>query len=500
MKAIFDVARAAKRELMATTALATFATLAMSPIISSTRAFAQTADQAGESQTLPLPPVNVNAGQGGNGAGDPTGTGAGESGGRFTGCNAVVTIAATKTETPILQTPLAIQVVPRETMDDQQAISVEDAITSNVSGVSAANFTLPYETFTIRGFSTGENVYINGLRQTNNLYGIETQNLQSIDVLKGPSAMLYGRVEAGGLVDLLLKRPLDTPYYSFQEQAGSFGTTRTTFDVTGPLTADKTWLYRVNGDFEHADSFVDFVESGNVFIAPTITYHPIEQFRMNVDVMYQHRTTVDDSVFPAIGDRPAPIPISRYLQQPSLTATTPARMDTRYIGYDWTYDLAPTWSLTNRFDYQNAGFTNSQTPVLGPPFGAGVNQTTGAMSVYPFYGNYSQQTIATNLDLKGKFDTGPLKHSLLLGLDYFNNDQPLFGLVLDEASVVKTNIYDPNYALFKVLPSTPNTYGINKESWEGAYVQDMISTQDDAWHLLLGGRYDWAMTGSSFCL
>ena len=142
----------------------------------------------------------------------------------------------------------------------------------------------------------------------------------------------------------------------------------------------------------------------------------------------------------------------------------------------------------------------SQTPVLGPPFGAGVNQTTGAMSVYPFYGNYSQQTIATNLDLKGKFDTGPLKHSLLLGLDYFNNDQPLFGLVLDEASVVKTNIYDPNYALFKVLPSTPNTYGINKESWEGAYVQDMISTQDDAWHLLLGGRYDWAMTGSSFCL
>jgi iron complex outermembrane recepter protein len=421
--------------------------------------------------------------------------GSGE-GGRFTGYNATNANSVLKTDTPILQTPVSVQVVPRQTMDDQQAISVQDAIVSNVSGVSEATFTLPRETFTIRGFNTGTNVYINGLRQTASI-GLETQNLQSIEVLKGPSAMLFGRVEAGGLVDLVLKRPLETPYYSFQEQAGSFGTTRTTFDLTGPLTADKTWLYRVNGDFTHANSFVDFVSSQNIFIAPTITYHPLEQFRLNVDVMYQHETLVDDTVFPAVGNRPAPIPISRYLQDPSLTATYPTRMDNRYVGYDWTYDITPAWSLTNRAYYQDSGFTSSETPISVIPAFA-FNQVTGAARLSPYYGTFTQRTFATNLDLKGKFDTGPLKHSVLLGTDYFNTANPPFGLHLNSTTTKSTNIYFPTYGQVVVPSVLPNVAAMNTENWNGVYLQDMISTASDMVHVLLGGRYDWAETGGSF--
>ena len=75
-------------------------------------------------------------------------------------------------------------------------------------------------------------------------------------------------------------------------------------------------LYRFNGEFYRTDSYRDFVTDRNVFIAPTITFHPIEQFRMNIDFEYQNRTWVDDyPICPAVGGSPANIPISRYLSR-----------------------------------------------------------------------------------------------------------------------------------------------------------------------------------------
>jgi outer membrane receptor protein involved in Fe transport len=97
--------------------------------------------------------------------------------------------------------------------------------------------------------------------------GIETANLQSIEILKGPAAFLFGRLEPGGIVNLIVKRPLDTPYYSVQEQTGSWGLTRTTVDATGPLTDDKTWLYRVILDYTHNNNaFTDFVTNQNALV------------------------------------------------------------------------------------------------------------------------------------------------------------------------------------------------------------------------------------------
>ncbi|HTO66750.1 MAG TPA: TonB-dependent receptor plug domain-containing protein, partial [Bradyrhizobium sp.] len=175
--------------------------------------------------------------------------------------------------TPILQTPANVQVVPRQVMDDHQDISVRDAVVGYVSSVqppsttpSSNNF---YDGFNIRGFDNA-NVYRNDLRLFE-ITGIETANLQSIEILKGPAAMLFGRLEPGGIINLVPKRPLDVPYASIQEQFGSWGLTRTTIDSTAPLTPDKTWLYRVNLDYTRADSFTDFVNNKNFFIAPTVT-------------------------------------------------------------------------------------------------------------------------------------------------------------------------------------------------------------------------------------
>ncbi len=328
---------------------------ALTLVVLSSAAFAQ--------ETLPA--IDIGAAAGPSGAAEifPSigGPRAPDGGGRFTGYETLGAPNVLKTNTPIMETPISVETVTRQTIDDQQAISVQDAITVNSSGVVANSFTLPYNRFMIRGFSTENNVYFNGLRESN-LMDIETSNLQSIEILKGPAAMLFGRSEPGGLIDLTPKRPLDQPYYSVQEQAGSYGFTKTSVDATGPLTADKTWLYRFNASYLHSDSFRDFVTDEYYFIAPTISFRPNDQFRANVDLQFMHRIFIDDTTGDvAIGNKPAPIPISRYLEDPSVTGKLPDRFDQRYYGFDWTYDINKNWSVTNRFYYNSLGIDETLT-------------------------------------------------------------------------------------------------------------------------------------------
>ncbi len=433
-----------------------------------------------------LPPIDV-------GSGDPAardqqpGISQGK-GDRITGYRAESATSALKMDAPIMQTPISVQVVTRQTMDDRQAISVKDALLTNVSGVTLQPSW--FEMYKIRGFSNNGNAYKNGLMEYR-MRSLDTTNLQSIEVLKGPSAMLFGRVEPGGLINLVVKRPLETPYYSVEQQVGSYSLTRTTLDATGPLTPDKSLLYRFNGEFYSTDSYRNFVSDRNVFLAPTVTIHPIEQFRMNIDFEYQHRTYVDDyTLLPAVGGGPAAIPISRYLQEPSLTTTMPDQYEKKRIAYDWTYDFTPDWSLTNRLSYSNIGYRNENT------FGTSFNQATGVLSRATNYlPGATDKTFATNLDLKGKFVTGPLTHSTLIGFDYFSTYTPVY-TAYNYFSVSAINIYAPTYWRSENPYRNPK-FLTTGQKWTGVYGQDMISLLDNSVHVLLGGRYDWAETGSN---
>ncbi|WP_400770375.1 TonB-dependent siderophore receptor [Methylosinus sporium] len=447
------------------------------------------ATQNDASGAAALPPIDIGA-QTGRKDGAPSGGRAAPGpGDRYTGYNAASAPATLKTDTPLLKTPIAIEVVTRQTMDDQQAISVGDALLSNVSGVTpVAN---AFDLFKIRGFYNPlGNGYKNGLMEYH-LRNLDTTNLQSVEVLKGPAAMLFGRGEPGGIVNLVVKRPLETPYYSVQQQVKSFNGTRTTLDATGPLTQDKAILYRFNGEFYSTDSYRDFVSDRNLFLAPTISIRPFEQFRMNIDFEYQNRTYVDDyAILPAVGGGPANIPISRYLQMPSIMTTMPDHIDRKRIAYDWTWDFAPDWSLTNRLGYYNIGTRNENVT------GAGFNATTGVLTrLLNYFPGYTDQSLALNLDLKGKFATGPLEHSILVGYDYFATIMPYYNYYfLNAASSI--NIYAPSYTQLE-NPYRSLYYGQAGQKWTGVYGQDMISFLDDTVHVLLGGRYDWTETGSN---
>ncbi|MBM3553618.1 MAG: hypothetical protein FJX45_18185 [Alphaproteobacteria bacterium] len=376
-----------------------------------------------------------------------------QSGGRLTGYAVAGPVASTKTNIPIMQTPYSVQTVTRQTMDDRQDIDLKEALLTNVSGISLGG-NLFYDNVLIRGFDTRNAFFRNGLRQTR-MTNIETVNLQSIEVLKGPAAMLYGRVQPGGMVNLVPKRPLPVPYYSIHEQAGNFGTSRTTLDATGPLTEDKTLLYRTNFSYFRTDTFRDFGNRETYMIAPTVTWRPTERFTLNVDGEYNATYWVDDlgdMGIPAVGRRPANIPISRYLSDPNFTNMRNGN-ERGLFAYDWTYQFEDDWSITNRFSYSNSDFRQR----IGYP--TSLNEQTGQLNrglwVMPgIHGNnpYYDRNLSTNVDIKGKVVTGPLTHNLLAGVDYFNGSTVSLGV--SGPVLAPINIYFPIYSpvnLYTVL-------------------------------------------------
>lgn len=407
---------------------------------------------------------------------------------------------ATKTDTPIMKSPVSVQVIPRAVMDDQQAISVGDAL-KNVSGVQPSAYVF-YDGFNIRGFDNDQSTYRNGIRQPF-ITNLETANLDRIEVLKGPAAILFGRIEPGGMVNLVTKRPLDTAYYSVQQQFGSYDLYRTTVDATGPILGNRSLLYRFNLAYKDNNSFRDFVSAEHLFVAPSLTWRPNNRFEANIDLEYQKDTWVEDgsdSGIPAIGRRPALIPISRYLGDAHYNRAFPNKQDRILVGMDWTYRFNENWQLKNRFHYLN---TDYHQRIL---WAGGLQSDNATLDRGIWHTQFDRVNYGTNLDLTGHFNIGFLEHKVLVGFDLYRyHSSPLpgpayFGSSPTGLAVPSINIFDPQYNFdYRTFLSTSQEYNTGKEfnNWYGVYFQDQITLWNKL-HIMGGGRYDWAHYGNNW--
>ena len=407
-------------------------------------------------------------------------------------------VSATRSDTPIHDTPVAVQVIPRVIMDDQQVVQVKDAV-KNVSGVMPAPYQF-YDGYVIRGFDTGSNVYRNGLRQ-NSFGDQQTANVEQVEVLKGPAAVLYGRIEPGGLVNVVTKKPLAQPYYSIQQQVGSWDFYRTTADATGPITDDGSLLYRVNLAYQKNHSFVDYLDNKNIFITPMLTWRPSDNFELNLEFEYQRKEYVhygtNGGGVPAIGNRPADVRRSLYVGNPSISVNHPNEQNRNYTGFDWKFDFNDNWSLKHRFGYTDVDY---ETHYAGAASGStAFNETTGVLKQTLQGAFQDRKAYATNLDLTGKFNTGEIQHNVLLGVDYLRLKQNYYGLGLSGINIAlpSIDIFNPVYPNSEaILNSTPdNSFFVRKEYWTGVYFQDQMAFAEK-WHLLLGGRFDDANHGT----
>jgi iron complex outermembrane receptor protein len=397
--------------------------------------------------------------------------------------------SATRTDTPILDTPQAIQVVPRQVLEDQQITRIDEAL-RNVSGVVGKLETFGESTsLVLRGFSTDSftlgPIFRDGYRNSENLAVQETANVERIEVLKGPASVLYGQTDPGGVINLVTKQPLEDPYYSFNLQAGSFGFFRPTIDLSGPLDAQGNILYRLNLAYQQEKGFRQFdTESERYFLAPIITWKLGERTDLSIFGEYLTDTAPYDFGLVAFGDGLANIPFDRILNEPDDVLKT----NSLTLGYSLQHQFNNEWALSHGFRYVNQGHDFPKATLL-----LSLDEETGLLT--RAYGarqyqadEYSLQTYVT-----GKIETGVAKHTLLMGFDLnwdiFND---VFSKIdFDNPTVI--DIFNPVYGQvprpdFNSQPQIFPEFDTESEGL-GVYFQDQVSFNDQL--ILVGSlRYD----------
>ncbi len=389
-------------------------------------------------------------------------------------------VTATRTDTPIMQTPFSVQIIPRQVLQDRQAVRLETAL-QNVSGVtlfpSAIGGT---DSFMIRGFQT-DTYYRNGVLAPNNM-NVEMANIQQVEVLKGPASILFGRADPGGVINTVTKQPLATPYYSLQQQAGSFDFYRTAVDATGPLTKDNTLLYRLNLSYENSGSFRDFVKRESVFIAPVVTWNISPKTQITAEFEYQKTNARADGGLAPQGNRPAPIPISRSLDEPVYSGNSNERI---FGGINWSHILNDNWNISHRLFIQHTNVTKNSGIV---PFGTAA--ANGTVERFAFDAPVDNTRYQSSLNLVGKITTGLLEHTLLFGYDYFHSNEgnTRDGICCPADTI---NIFNPTYLIERPVFGSEfiSAKARSSQSWHGAYFQDQIKLPYNL-HVLGGFRYD----------
>ena len=395
---------------------------------------------------------------------------------------------ATKTDTPLMDTPLSIEVIPKAVMQDQQAIQLSD-VTKNVSsvvkGVSLGGFV---EQFLIRGFNTSYTNYYDGYRFPQGS-GLSLANAERVEIIKGAATNLYGRVEPGGMINVVTKRPQKTPYYALEQQFGSYDLYRTTADATGAVTQNGNLLYRLNLEYLNKNSFRDYGFNNRVFVAPSLTWKISERTQLDLDFMYSDQNALVDYGVPANiqTHRPANIPISRYLGEPSTDKSNSKLYNTAAtITHAFNHD----WKVASKFNYVNRDLDFPQTSPIPSP--RAFNPKTGLLQRAYLEGINNLNSYFGTVDITGRFITGTINHNVLAGWDNYTlssvDQNYSYGPIQNYFNPI--NIYNPNYNPTHTALLKPNDFHDSSMQWNGVYFQDQI-TLFDSWHILGGGRYDW---------
>ncbi|XVL51565.1 TonB-dependent receptor [Methylobacter sp. G7] len=402
-------------------------------------------------------------------------------------------ITATKTDTPLMQTPVSVKVVSRQVMKDQQAITVDQVlrnVSGAVSGVGGSG------TFFLRGFGN-YNVYRDGYKnQSQWAHTEDLANVERVEVLKGPGSILYGRTEPGGLINFVTKQPLDTPYYSLSQQFGSFDLYRTNVDATGPLTANKDLAYRFNLGYQTNNTFQEFGSEERIFVAPSLRWNISDQTTSTLKVEYSDIKENGRGMVPLLGNRPANIPRERNLGDPWNFQEDEYTM----VSLNTEHAFNDAWKLRHRFNFSNYALTMSGRMAAGGGTGSAAPATGNVFRAFfaqNIDGDDYQHNFFNALELTGKFKTGFAKHTLLVGGDYYRSDYRATSAGFSLATRDTTNLYTPVHQTGAptILPATVSTANFTLP-WFGLYAQDQVELPYN-FHLLGGLRYDNAETSGT---
>lgn len=411
--------------------------------------------------------------------------------GSMEGYNATHSSVATKTSMPLVRTSQSVSVVTREQIDKQGSMTVAEAV-RYTPGVLTNPYgsTRRYDYLAMRGINDGavDNIIIDGLKSMGDpgsysSLQIDPYFIERIDVLKGPSSVLYGRSNPGGLASLTTKRPQFTDAARIDLSYGSNDYKSLGFDVTGPL--NENVAYRVVGVAKDADSQVDYVEETRYTLMPSLTLNLSEDTSLNLYAYLQHDPN---------GGYHGSLPASGTLEKRNGRRLSGSffegdpdieefKRTQNMLGYEFQHRFNDVWSARQNFRYLDAEVENSQV------WQSGYYDATSDLLYRGFSGG-EESLHAWVIDnmLQAEFATGSALHTVVFGLDY----QYTKNKTLDEfdyTSVSPLDIANPIYPDNTLADLAVSSNALRRQKQAGLYIQDLIEL--DSWNLSFGLRQDW---------
>jgi catecholate siderophore receptor len=322
-----------------------------------------------------------------------------------------------KLSQPLLDTPQSINVVPREVMDDQGITATRDAHRT-VPGISlaAGEAGAQGDNLTLRGFTARNDFYLDGMRDFGSYYR-DPFDLQEIEVLKGPSSVLFGRGSTGGVIQQVSKQPQLAPLTAGSVAFGTDGTKRLTIDLDRPLEGITGGAIRLNlmGDL-NGIAGRDVSQYGRLGIAPSVSFGLGTPTRITLSYLHQQEYNVPDYGLPWLFAAPAPVNRNNFYGfANSDYLRTQVDMGTIKVEHDFGDNV----SIRNQFRY--ASYDRSIRVTEPQVIYTGVTPSTplSAISVNRnMIAVTSQETFLDNqTDLTIRFNTGFVRHTLVSGVE-----------------------------------------------------------------------------------
>jgi iron complex outermembrane recepter protein len=403
---------------------------------------------------------------------------------------AVAASTGTKTDTPLIITPVVVTVIAEQALEDQHVTSLSEALT-NSSGVWSYSQGMgcdgTCEAINMRGFNQWGNVMSDGIIMYNSGGITNLSNVESIEVMKGPASVLYGRMEPGGAVNLVTKKPQATQSASIDQSFGSRSLYVTNFDSTGPVTDDKSLLYRINGTWNQHDLYIKGLKNERIFVAPSMQWSPAPGTQALLEVTHdRNRYPWQRELYPRDPTTLEPVYFpwsSQITPNSQLTKTTTAKLGV-------TQALGEQWSVKVQYHYGHSSNRGSDDS-----WSIGWMDQLGSdwriwRTPAPVQGSLDDNV--AQVDLTGHFSTGGLKHTLLFGGDASHTRNfSTSGNSVDSANF--NYFFDITLALDPVAPTA--VLPINawwgthtEETRRGVYLQDQIELPHNV-HVLAGLRY-----------
>lgn len=387
--------------------------------------------------------------------------------------------------------PQSVVTINKEILEQQQTLRLSDAL-KNINGVYQMGASGGYqEEIAGRGFTfNSSNTFKNGVR-FNNAAMPEMSALERMEVMKGSAAILFGNVAAGGILNLVTKKPVFEKGGEITMRFGSYDFYKPSIDIYGPLNNSKTIAYRINTSYEKSRSFRDGVSAERFYINPSFIFKLGKKTDILIEGDYLNDDRTADYGVGAINYALIDIPRNRFLG----VAWSNIKTEQKSISTTITHRFNDRWQIKSVTSYQN--FNNNLFANQRPNGNNQFIKQNGDWIRGLQKTEINEDYYITQLDLTGKFNTGSIKHILLVGADAdkYVTENLAYNAVskYDTVNVFDLNKYKAHNDIPDLTPKTLTSSPINRV---GVYVQDLISITEKI-KVLAGVRFSYLETFSN---